>query len=228
MMFCSFLGTEAGIMKSFWFHAVSFVESRMMFRHCRFGFRVTNSVQATLVHLTLPPRHRSVRKHAAHAPLSSKLDLVPPGDRLTMGSQLLCGTQGHCGTIHSGGLHQQSQPSQFQEAYQGGHTWNSSNAPKQMTGNVVFDHENNTHSSGQLVFWSKSQHISIFFGLHFLRLVPSFTSLKLFGLTWDNSIPKVSTFSFQGFWTSDPHYAHNWWVDRLHQKLALASIGERP
>ena len=148
MMFCSFLGTEAGIMKSFWFHAVSFVESRMMFRHCRFGFRVTNSVQATLVHLTLPPRHRSVRKHAAHAPLSSKLDLVPPGDRLTMGSQLLCGTQGHCGTIHSGGLRQQSQPSQFQEAYQGGHTWNSSNAPKQMTGNVVFDHENNTHSSG--------------------------------------------------------------------------------
>ena len=36
-----------------------------------------------------------------------------------MGPQLLCGTQGHSGTMHIGGLRQQSQPSQFQEAYQG-------------------------------------------------------------------------------------------------------------
>ncbi len=246
-------------MKSFWFHAVSFVQKTSSGLHkvhadwswhssqewikddvspsettkplpafwpfwlqsdklssSHFG-AVDSSPAAPLSSKAMPRMHRSVRSLILFL-LAIASPWAPNFSVARKGTAAPCTSEACVNKVNR---------ASFRRHIKGAHTWNGWGAPKQMTGHDLFDHESNTDSSGQLVFWSKSQHIRFFFDPPFSRTCPKFYKFETVCHTWDDSIPKVKTFCFQRFWTSDPCYANNWWGDRFHQKWALASIGER-
>ena len=233
VMFCLFLGTEAGIMKSFWFHAVSFVQKTSSGLHkvhadwswhssqewikddvspsettkplpafwpfwlqsdklssSHFG-AVDSSPAAPLSSKAMPRMHRSVRSLilfllAIASPWAPNFSVARKGTAAPSTLEACVNKVNRAS---------------FRRHIKGAHTWNGWGAPKQMTGHDLFDHETNinTDSSGQLVFWSKSQHIWFFFDPPFSRTCPKFYKFETVCHTWDDSIQKSKLFVFNDF-----------------------------